>query len=64
MDRSVFQDTRLHPTPDQTNHARITDSMFYQPEHPIVVEAPKEVLQIRLQHPSRLAAGNDLNKGC
>ena len=41
MDHSVFQDTRLQPTPDQTNYARITDSMFYKPEHPIVVEAPK-----------------------
>ena len=35
-----------------------------EPEHPIVIEAPEEVLQIRLQHPPNLAASNDLIEGC
>src|SRR5215470_5553331 len=64
MDFSVFQNARLQPSPDQIYQARITDSMFDKPEHPIVIEAPKEVLQVRLQHPPDLAASNDLIKGC
>src|SRR5262249_31372013 len=39
------------------------DSMFDKSEHPIVIEAPKEVLQIRLQHPANPPAGDDLSKG-
>ena len=38
--------------------------MFDKSEHPIVIEAPEEVLQVRLQHPSRHAASNDLIEGC
>src|SRR5215469_2373381 len=63
-DCSVFQDARFQPAPDQIDQARIADSMFHKPEHPFMVEAPEEVLQIRLQHPSYLAAGNDLIEGC
>ena len=37
--------------------------MFNKPEQPIVVETPEEVLQVRLQHPSRLAAGDHLIEG-
>src|SRR5215510_8074414 len=64
MDCPIFQDARLQPTPDQIDQAWITDSVFDKPEHPIVIEAPKEVLQIRLQHPPNLAASNDLVEGC
>jgi len=60
---SIFQDARFQPTPDQADQARIADSMFDKSEHPIVIEAPKEVLQIRLQHPADQAAGDDLSKG-
>ena len=63
MDRSIFHDTRFQPAPDQADQAWITDSMFNKPEQPIVVEAPEEVLQVRLQHPSRLAAGDHLIEG-
>ena len=63
MDCSIFQDARLQPTPDQIDQAQITDSMCDEPEHPIVIEAPEEVLQIRLQHPTDLAAGDDLVEG-
>jgi hypothetical protein len=48
------------PAPDQIDQAWITDPMFAKSEHPIVIEAPEEVLQIRLQYPSDLAASNDL----
>ena len=64
MHGSVFQDARLQPAPDQSDQAWITDSMFDKSEHPIVIEAPEEVLQIRLQHPPDLAASNDLIEGC
>src|SRR5260370_23882629 len=37
--------------------------MFDKSEDPIVIEAPKEVLQIRLQHPADQSAGDDLSKG-
>jgi hypothetical protein len=37
--------------------------MFNKPEQPIVVEAPEEVLQVRLQHPSRLATGDHFIEG-
>jgi hypothetical protein len=63
MDHSIFQDTRFQPTPDQADQARITDSMFDKSEDPIVIEASKEVLQIRLQYPADLAAGDDLVEG-
>ena len=64
MDRSIFQNARFQPSPDQADQARITDSMFDKPEHPIVIEAPKEVLRIRLQYPPRHAASNHLVEGC
>jgi len=46
MNLSIFQDARFQPTPDQADQARIADSMFDKSEDPIVIEAPKEVLQI------------------
>src|ERR1700722_19737866 len=63
MNRSIFQDARFQPTPDQADQARIAYSMFDKPEHPIMIETPEEVLQIRLQHPAHLAAGDDLIEG-
>ena len=63
MDRSVFQDARFQPAPDQTDQARITDSMLDEPENPVVTETPEEVLQIRLQHPAYHATGDDLIEG-
>ena len=48
MHRSVFQDTRFQPAPDQADQARITDSMFDKPEQPLMAETAEEVLQIRL----------------
>ena len=63
MDLSIFQNTCLQPTPDQIDQARITNSMLYKSEHPIMIEAPEEVLQIRLQHPANLAASDDLIEG-
>src|SRR6202022_123793 len=44
MDRSVFQDACFQPAPDQTDQARITDSMLDKPENPVVTETPEEVL--------------------
>jgi hypothetical protein len=41
MNRSIFQDARFQPTPDQADQARIADSMFDKSEHPIVIEAPE-----------------------
>src|SRR5262249_506919 len=64
MDCGIFQDARFQPAPDYIDQAWITDSMFYKPERPIMIEAPKEVLQIRLQYPADLAASNDLIEGC
>jgi hypothetical protein len=63
MDLSIFQHARFQPAPDQADQARIADSMFDEPKHPLVVETSEEILQIRLQHPARLAAGDDLNEG-
>ena len=63
MDLSIFQNARLQPAPDQTDQAWITDSMRDEPEHPIMIETPEEVLQIRLQYPSDFAAGDDLIEG-
>src|SRR5262245_22485166 len=64
VDCSIFQNACFQPAPDQIDHARITDSVFDKLEHPFVIEAPEEVLQIRLQHPLDLAASNDLIEGC
>ena len=55
MDLSIFQNARFQPAPDQTDQARITDSMRDKSEHPIMIETPEEVLQIRLQYPSNFA---------
>ena len=63
MDRSVFQDARLQPAPNQADQARITDSMLDKPEDPVMTETPEEVLQIRFQHPAYHAAGDDLVEG-
>src|SRR5215831_14795846 len=64
VDCSIFQNARFQPAPDQIDHARITDSVFDKPEHPFMIKAPEEVLQIRLQHPPDHAASNDLIEGC
>jgi hypothetical protein len=53
---SIFQNARFQPAPDQIDRARITDSVLDKPEYPFVIEAPKEVLQIRLQPPPDDAA--------
>src|ERR1700722_19786537 len=63
MNRSIFQDARFQPTPDQADQARIADSLFDKSEDPIVIEAPAEPLQIRLQHPANRAGGHDLIEG-
>src|ERR1700730_7859562 len=63
MDLSIFQNARFQPAPDQTDQARITDSMRDKSEHPIMIETPEEVLQIRLQYPSNFAAGDGLIEG-
>ena len=63
IDLSIFQHARFQPAPDQTDQTWITDSMRDEPEHPIMTETPKEVLHIRLQHPSDFAAGNGLTEG-
>jgi hypothetical protein len=42
MNLSIFQDARFQPTPDQTDQARIADSMLDKSDDPIVVEAPKK----------------------
>jgi hypothetical protein len=56
----IFQNARFQPAPDQIDYARITAPVFDKPEHPFVIEAPEEVLQIRLQHPPDHAASNGL----
>ena len=63
MHLSIFQHARFQPTSDQTDQARITDSMRDETEDPIMTETPKEVLHIRLQYPSDFAAGDDLIEG-
>src|ERR1035437_2577842 len=63
MDLSIFHNARFQPAPDQADQARVSNSMFNKPEQPIVVETPEEVLQVRLQHPTRLAAGDHLIEG-
>src|SRR3974390_525773 len=63
MDLSIFQDARFQPAPDHTDQAWITASMRDNSEHPIMIETPEEVLQIRLQHPLNLAASDDLIEG-
>jgi hypothetical protein len=60
----IFQNARFQPAPDQIDYARITAPVFDKPEHPFVIEAPEEVLQIRLQHPPDHAASNGLIEGC
>jgi hypothetical protein len=55
MNRSIFQDARFQSTPDQADQARIAYSMFDNPEDPIMIETPEEVL--RLQHPANHAGG-------
>src|SRR5690349_6070838 len=64
MDRSVFQDARFQPAPDQADQARIADAVLHEAEHPFVTETPEEILQVRLQHPAHLAAGDYLIEGC
>jgi hypothetical protein len=41
MNRSIFQDARFQPTPDQADQARIAYSMFDKPKHPIMIETPE-----------------------
>src|SRR5947209_20626475 len=53
----------LQPT-DQADHARIADAVLHEAEHPFVTETPEEILQVRLQHPAHLAAGDYLIEGC
>jgi hypothetical protein len=54
MDRSVLQDARFQPAPDQTDRARITASMLDKPENSVVTEPPEEVLQIQGTATARL----------
>src|SRR5580692_10438177 len=61
--KQITKSSMYQPTPDQVDQARVADSMFDKSEDPIVIEAPKEVLQIRLQHPANHAAGDDLIEG-
>jgi hypothetical protein len=63
LDRSIFQDARFQPAPDQADQAWIADSVFHKPQDPLVIEASEEILQIRLQHPTNFAAGNHLVEG-
>src|SRR4029453_8513702 len=63
MHLSIFQHARFQPAPDQTDQAGSTDSMRDEAEDPFMTETPKEVLHIRLQHPSDCAAGDDLIEG-
>ena len=60
---AIFHDACFQPAPDQANQARVSNSMLNKSEHPIVIETPEEVLQVRLQHPARLAAGDHLIEG-
>src|SRR5215472_234163 len=64
IDLAVFQDACLQPAPDQADHARIADAVLHEAEPPFVTETPKEILQVRLQHPAHLAAGDYLVEGC
>jgi hypothetical protein len=41
MNRSIFQDARFQPPPDQADQARIAYSMFDKPEDPIMIETPE-----------------------
>jgi hypothetical protein len=41
MNRSIFQDARFQPPPDQADQARIAYPMFDKPEDPIMIETPE-----------------------
>jgi hypothetical protein len=57
---AILQHACLQPAPDQTDQARVADSMFDKAEYPLVTQTPEEVLQVRLQHPAHLAARDQL----
>src|SRR5215467_8030119 len=60
----TFQNARFQPTPDQIDHARITDSVFDKPEYPFMIEVPRRSSSDLLQHPPDHATSNDLIEGC
>ena len=56
MNRSIFQDARFQPTPDQADQARIADAMFDKPEDPIMIETPEERPDVGVQNEAHLLA--------
>ena len=51
---AVFQGAGFQPAPHQAEQARVADSVLDEAEQPVVVQTPKEVLQIRLKDPAHL----------
>src|SRR5712692_89378 len=60
----VLQSACLQPASNQADETRVSYSMLYKPEHPVVTQAPEKVPQVRLQHPFHFPPGNHLMKGC
>src|SRR6202023_516527 len=64
MNLFILQNTCLQPAPNQTDQALISHSMFHEAEHPFVIQAPEEILEVRLQHPLDFSASDPLMKRC
>src|SRR5262250_69153 len=58
MNFVVFQHACFQPASNEADHAWIPNSEFDKAEQPFVTKAPEEVLQVRFQHPTHLAARN------
>src|SRR6516164_9574557 len=79
IDLAVFQGCLPSTSAGSGWSARIADAVLHKAwwaprsgrppneqgkKHPFVTETPKEILQVRLQHPAHLAAGDYLVEGC
>src|SRR5215471_15603606 len=64
MELLIFQNVGFQPAPDQADQTLVPYSMLDEAEHPFMTQAPKEVLQVRLQNPFHLSPGNHLMQCC
>jgi len=46
MNFTILKHTCLQPAPDQTDQTLISYSVLYQAEHPLVTQAPEEILEV------------------
>ena len=56
VDLPIFQNACFQPAPDQVDQTPVSYPMFDKAEHPVVAQAPEEVLEVRLQQPFHLPA--------